>query len=218
TVALVGLSGAGKSTLCNLISHFYSPFRGKILLDGLDLEDIEISSLRKHIGIVTQETILFNDTVTHNIAYGKEGAHIDEVIEAAKLAYAHDFIEKMPSGYSTMMGERGVRLSGGEKQRISIARALLKNPSILILDEATSDLDSQSEAMVQKALDNLLKQRTTFVIAHRLSTITKADKIVVMEEGKIKEIGTHQELLKKNGTYQKLYDIQFRKEEKAEVA
>jgi len=208
-VAFVGVSGVGKSTLCDLIPRFYDVSRGSIKIDGHDLRDIDIKSLRKQIGVVTQETILFNDSVRNNIAYGKPEASFEEIIEAAKLAFAHDFIVKMKEGYDTLIGEKGVRLSGGERQRIAIARALLRNPSILILDEATSDLDSESELMVQRALDNLMRDRTTFVIAHRLSTIRNAHKIVAFHDGEIAEIGKHAELLARNGIYKRLYEAQF---------
>jgi subfamily B ATP-binding cassette protein MsbA len=208
-VAFVGVSGVGKSTLCDLIPRFYDVSRGSIRIDGLDLRDINIKSLRQQIGIVTQETILFNDTVRNNIAYGRIGASFEEIVHAAELAFAHDFIVRMKEGYDTVIGEKGVRLSGGERQRIAIARALLRNPAILILDEATSDLDSESELMVQRALDNLMKNRTTFVIAHRLSTVRNAHKIVVLEDGKIVEMGKHGELLAKNGVYKRLHEVQF---------
>lgn len=209
-VAIVGNSGAGKSTLVDMIPRFYDPQKGSITIDGLDLRSIKLNSLRGMIGVVTQETILFNDTIFNNIAYGRKDATEEEVHEAARLAYAHDFIMEMPSGYNTIAGEMGVRLSGGERQRLSIARAILKNPPIMILDEATSNLDSKSEELVQHALENLMKERTTLVIAHRLSTIINADRIVVMKDGRIVEIGSHQELIKNNGLYRLLHDIQYK--------
>lgn len=208
-IALIGVSGVGKTTLMNLIPRFYDPTEGVILIDEMDIRDLTIESLRGKIGIVSQETILFNDTVKNNIAYGKIGAMDNQIIESAVAAYAHDFIMEMPQGYDTVIGEKGVRLSGGQKQRIAIARALLKNPPILILDEATSSLDSASERMVQEALNNLMKDRTTFVIAHRLSTIQRADRIVVIDRGQVVETGSHEELLSKGGLYTRLYSIQF---------
>lgn len=209
-VAIVGNSGAGKSTLVDMIPRFYDPQKGSITIDGLDLRSIKLNPLRGIIGVVTQETILFNDTIFNNIAYGRKDATEEEVHEAARLAYAHDFIIEMPSGYNTIAGEMGVRLSGGERQRLSIARAILKNPPIMILDEATSNLDSKSEALVQRALENLMKERTTLIIAHRLSTIINADRIVVMKDGRIVEIGSHQELIKTDGLYRLLHDIQYK--------
>ncbi len=208
-IALIGVSGVGKTTLMNLIPRFYDPTEGTIIIDGIDIKEVTLESLRKKIGIVSQETILFNDSVKNNIAYGRIEAGDDEIIEAAKAAYAHEFIMEMPHAYDTVIGEKGVRLSGGQKQRIAIARALLKNPPILILDEATSSLDSASERMVQEALNNLMKDRTTFVIAHRLSTIQRADRIVVIDRGQIAETGSHEELLNKGGLYGRLYSIQF---------
>jgi len=206
-VALVGPSGSGKTTLAQLLLRFYDPVSGSILMDGNDLRDITINSLRRQIGVVTQETHLFNDTVLNNIAYGRPEASKREIEDAAKAAFAHDFIMKMPQGYETVIGERGTRLSGGERQRIAIARSLLKNPGILILDEATSALDATSERAVQAALEKLLTGRTVLVIAHRLSTIRKADRIVVLEKGEIKEIGTHEELLGRKGVYNQLYEL-----------
>ncbi len=208
--AIVGPSGVGKSTLVDLIPRFYDPTEGIISIDGTDISKMSFASLRSLIGIVTQETFLFNDSIKNNIAYGRPDASEEEIIDAAKLAFAHNFISVFPEGYDTVIGERGIRLSGGEKQRISIARAILKNPDILILDEATSALDSESEKMVQRALENLMKKRTTFVIAHRLSTIIHADKIIVLSEGRISETGRHEELLRKKGVYSKLYEIQFK--------
>lgn len=208
-VALVGPSGAGKSTLADLIARFYDTQKGNIEIDGIDIKTASMKSLRSQIGIVTQETILFNDTVSANIAYGRPSASKQEIISAAKAANADNFIKDMLNGYDTIIGERGVKLSGGQRQRIAIARAILKNPPILILDEATSSLDSESEALVQEALNTLMKDRTTIVIAHRLSTIYKAHKIVVIEDGKIISIGKHNELLEKCELYRRLYTMQF---------
>lgn len=208
-VAIVGSSGAGKSTLVHLIPRFFDVTAGAIKIDGHDLRDVTLESLRAQIGIVTQETILFNDTVRNNIAYGQPSVDQSAVIEAARAALAHDFILRLPEGYDTIIGERGLRLSGGERQRISIARALLKNAPILILDEATSALDSESEALVQSALQNLMTGRTVFVIAHRLTTIRRVDRIVVLEGGAISDSGTHEDLLTRLGTYRKLYELQF---------
>jgi len=211
-VALVGPSGAGKSTLISLIPRFYDPTAGRILLDGVDIRDLTLYDLRSNIALVPQETQLFSGTVAENIRYGKPGASDAEVIEAAKAANAHEFITSFPDGYATIVGERGIKLSGGQRQRVAIARALLKNPRILILDEATSSLDSESEALVQEALEVLMQGRTTFVIAHRLSTIRSADKIVVLEAGRIVQQGTHQELLAAGGLYKELYELQFRED------
>jgi len=208
-LAVVGSSGAGKSTLVHLIPRFFDVTGGRILIDGLDIRDVTLSSLRAQIGIVTQETILFNDTVRNNIAYGQPQVPQKEVEAAARAALAHDFIVALPAGYDTVIGERGVRLSGGERQRLAIARALLKNAPVLILDEATSALDSESEALVQSALHNLMSGRTVFVIAHRLSTVRRADRIVVIENGTIADIGCHEELMTKLGTYRRLYELQF---------
>lgn len=208
-VAIVGSSGAGKSTLVHLIPRFFDVTAGAITLDGHDIRDVTLASLRAQIGIVTQETILFNDTVRNNIAYGQPDVPGDTVIEAARAALAHDFILRLPDGYNTIIGEKGLRLSGGERQRIAIARAILKNAPILILDEATSALDSESEALVQSALQNLMSGRTVFVIAHRLTTVRHADRIVVLEGGHITDSGTHEDLLTRLGTYRKLYELQF---------
>jgi len=207
-VALVGMSGGGKSTLADLIPRFYDPTQGEILIDGISLKDLQIESVRKHMGIVTQESILFNDSIFNNIAFGKPDATIEEVERAARIANAHDFIMQMENGYDTNIGERGSKLSGGQRQRISIARAILKNPSILILDEATSALDSESERAVQEALANLMKNRTSIVIAHRLSTIQHADAIYVIQDGEIVERGTHEELIENNKIYTKLTQMQ----------
>jgi subfamily B ATP-binding cassette protein MsbA len=213
-VAIVGKSGAGKTTIVDMLPRFYRPTSGSILIDGVDINDTTLRSLRKNIGIVSQDVVLFNETVRENIAMGDPGASEEEIIEAAKAAFAHNFIQDMPDGYDTVIGERGVMLSGGQKQRLSIARALLKNPPILILDEATSSLDTASEIIVQKALENLMTNRTTFVIAHRLSTVKKADKILVIEKAKITETGTHNELLMNKGIYHYLYKSQFATEER----
>ncbi len=208
-IAIVGKSGGGKTTLINMLPRFYVPTEGAIFIDGMDISSATFHSLRNQFGIVSQEVILFDDTILANIAYGKPEADMPEVISASKAAYAHDFIMELPRGYDTMIGERGVRLSGGQRQRLSIARAILKNPPILILDEATSSLDTSSEMMVQKALENLMENRTTFVIAHRLSTVKKADRIIVLDKGTVIESGTHKELYEKNGVYRKLYELQF---------
>ena len=207
-IAIVGPSGTGKSTLVDLIPRFYDPIKGRILIDGVDIRNVSFKSLRAQIGIVTQETILFNDTVKANIAYGEQDTNSEKVIEAAKKAGAHDFIMNMPKGYDTFIGDRGYKLSGGERQRLAIARAILRNPPILILDEATSQLDSASERVVQNAINEVISGRTVFIVAHRLSTTRNADKIVVIEKGKIEEVGTHQELLVKGGLYKMLYDMQ----------
>jgi ATP-binding cassette, subfamily B, bacterial MsbA len=208
TLALVGPSGGGKSTLADLVPRFYDPTEGEVCIDGKSLTDYQIESLRKHLGVVTQESILFNDTIFNNIAFGMPDINEEKVIQAAKIANAHDFIMQTENGYQTLIGERGSKLSGGQRQRLSIARAVLKNPPILILDEATSALDSESEKLVQEALFNLMKNRTSIVIAHRLSTIQHADEIVVIQDGKIAERGTHEQLNTGNGLYKKLVDIQ----------
>ncbi len=211
-VALVGSSGGGKTTLVDLIPRFYDPLSGRIMIDGVDIRKIKIAGLRKLMGIVTQETVLFNDTIKNNITYGVNSCTEDELFAAAKAANAHDFILELPKGYDTIIGERGTKISGGQRQRLSIARALLKNPPIMILDEATSALDNESEALVQVAIERLMKDRTTFVIAHRLSTIKHANKIIVIDEGEIVQMGVHEELIKEEGgIYKKLYELQFKK-------
>ncbi len=209
TVAIVGLSGAGKTTIINLLGRFYEAGSGRILVDGIDIRDVTLDSLRSRIGLVTQEIILFNDTIHNNIAYGLEGADQEAIVAAAKAAKAHGFISKLPDGYDTQIGERGGLLSAGQRQRLAIARALLKDPPILILDEATSALDAESEHLIQEALANLRKGRTTLVIAHRLSTVRSADRIMVIDCGRIAEKGTHESLLRENGLYRKLYELQF---------
>ena len=212
-VALVGVSGAGKTSLVHLLPRFYEPTSGCITIDGVDIAQVSLESLRAQIGIVSQDIVLFDDSVQHNILYGRPQATMEDVHEAAQAAYAHEFISALPQGYETVIGERGVRLSGGEKQRVAIARALLRNPPILILDEATSSLDSASEHMVQHALDNLMKDRTTFVIAHRLSTVHHAERIVVLQQGAIVEMGRHDTLLARGGVYARLYRRQFAAQE-----
>jgi subfamily B ATP-binding cassette protein MsbA len=208
-VALVGPSGAGKSTMALLVPRFYDPSSGRVLLDGQDIKKATLGSLRSQIGLVTQEVLLFNETIRYNIAYGKPDAGQAEIEAAAKAANAYDFIRRLPQGYDTLIGERGIRLSGGERQRLSIARALLKNPPILILDEATSSLDAESERLVQEAIEHLMANRTAIVIAHRLATVRKADRIVVLERGRITEQGNHESLLDKQGTYHKLHSLQI---------
>lgn len=212
-IALVGPSGGGKSTLVSLLSRFYDVTDGAILIDGHDIRDLKLNSLVAQIALVDQETTLFHESIANNIRYGKPDATMEEVIEAAKAAYAHDFVLQLPEGYDTSIGDRGVRLSGGQRQRICIARAILKNAPILILDEATSALDTESEKMVQQALDNLMVNRTTFVIAHRLSTVLHADKIIVLEDGRIVEQGTHDDLLTSGGLYSRLNSLQFSDQE-----
>lgn len=208
-VAIVGESGSGKTTLANLIPRFYEPTGGSICIDGRDISGASLESLRSQFGMVSQDVVLFNEPVRANIAFGRPDAPEEEIIKAARAAYAHDFIMELPGGYAAVVGEKGVRLSGGQRQRISIARAILKSPPILILDEATSALDSASELIVQMALENLMKDRTTFVIAHRLSTIRKATRILVMEKGKLLSAGTHEDLLQSSAVYQRLYSLQF---------
>jgi subfamily B ATP-binding cassette protein MsbA len=208
-VALVGPSGAGKTSLVNLLPRFFDPIGGRVVLDGRDIRDVTLASLRAQIGIVTQETLLFNDTIRNNIAYGRSDLPLERVREAARAAYADDFILQQPKGYDTVIGESGSQLSGGQRQRLSIARALLKNAPILILDEATSHLDSESESLVQRALVNLMRDRTTLVVAHRLATVMRANRIVVLEAGRIVEIGSHAELLERGGLYRRLYQLQL---------
>jgi ATP-binding cassette, subfamily B, bacterial MsbA len=215
-VALVGPSGAGKSTLASLVPRFYDPTRGAVRIDGTDVRDFTIASLRDKISIVAQDTFLFNTTLAANIGYGRHGASLDEIREAARNALALDFIEQLPDGFDTVIGERGTRLSGGQRQRIAIARALLENAPILILDEATSHLDTESEVLVQKALGNLIEGRTVIVIAHRLSTIRRADKIVVLDRGRIVETGRHEDLVNAGGIYQRLHELQFMESEKSD--
>jgi ATP-binding cassette, subfamily B, bacterial MsbA len=209
-VAIVGSSGAGKTTLVNLLPRFHGVTSGSVRIDDYDVRDVTLRSLREQMAIVTQETILFNDTIRNNLCYGRPSMAKEKIVAAAQAALAHDFIMQMPLGYDTVIGDRGQRLSGGQRQRLAIARALLKDAPILILDEATSELDSESELLVQGALNNLMSGRTVFVIAHRLSTIRRADLIAVLEDGTIRERGTHEELLLRNGLYARLYEMQFR--------
>lgn len=211
TVALVGESGVGKSTVVSLISRYFLPQKGRILIDGRDIKKITLKSLRGQIAVVPQEVVLFHDSVLNNIKYGKIRAKEEEVVRAAKIANAHDFIERLPKKYKSVVGERGVKLSVGQKDRVGIARAVLRNPKILILDEPTSNLDAESEKLVQEALKKIMKGRTTFIIAHRLSTVAQADKILVLEKGRLVQEGTHQELIEQEGPYQKLYKLQFLK-------
>jgi subfamily B ATP-binding cassette protein MsbA len=205
----VGASGSGKTTLANLVPRFYDPNAGRILFDGRELRSVTLESLRSQIGLVTQETVLFNDTVKNNIAYGRADVPMDKIIAAAKSAHAHEFILGLPDQYDAIVGERGARLSVGQRQRLTIARALLKNPPILILDEATSALDSESEKLVQEALDVLMANRTSLVIAHRLATVRRADRILVMDKGKVVETGTHRELIERDGLYARFHALQM---------
>lgn len=211
-VAIVGISGAGKSTIVDILGGFWSPTEGNVLIDGININDLSLKSIRANMGVVTQDVVLFNDSVKANILCGRPDASDEEVISASKAAYAHEFISELPEGYNTVTGERGMKLSGGQKQRLTIARAILKNPSILILDEATSSLDSDSEQKVQLALERLMTGRTTIIIAHRLSTIKKASRIIVMNKGEIERIGAHDEILLESETYREFYNLQFRKD------
>jgi ABC-type multidrug transport system fused ATPase/permease subunit len=208
TIALVGQSGSGKTTLADMLPRFYESDKGALSIDNTDIKDLKTDCVRNLIGVVTQESVLFNDTVKNNIVFGMQNISDNDIINAAKIANAHEFIIQLPNGYNTIIGDRGGKLSGGQRQRLSIARAILKNPAILILDEATSALDTESEKLVQEALTNLMKNRTSIVIAHRLSTIANADEIIVMNKGEIIERGNHSKLLALNGTYKKLCDMQ----------
>jgi subfamily B ATP-binding cassette protein MsbA len=214
-LALVGPSGAGKTTLFNLIPRFYDPTEGRICFDDINIRDVTQASLREQIGIVPQDTQLFGGSVRENIIYGRLDASDEELIEAARAANAHEFISELPDGYDTIVGERGIKLSGGQHQRVAIARAILKDPRLLLLDEATSSLDSESEGLVQEALDRLMKGRTTLIIAHRLSTIKAVDRIAVLDKGRLAELGTHEDLMDEDGVYARLYNLQFRETETA---
>jgi subfamily B ATP-binding cassette protein MsbA len=213
TVALVGFSGAGKTTIINLLARFYEPTGGRVLIDGVDIRDVTLDSLRAQIGLVTQDIVLFNDTARANIAYGLDDVPMDRIIAAARAAECHAFITDLPQGYETSIGEKGGLLSVGQRQRLALARALMKNPPLLILDEATSSLDSESERLIQRALSAIMKDRTTFVIAHRLSTIRNADMILVIDKGRIVEAGPHEKLIRRRGVYKKLHDLQFAQDE-----
>jgi len=209
-VAVVGPSGAGKTTLVSLLPRFWDVAEGRILLDGIDVRDLRLADLRSAIGLVPQEPALFSGTVRENIAYARPGASRDDVEAAARAAHAHEFVERLPQGYDTVVGERGVKLSGGQRQRVAIARAILKNPAVLVLDEATSSLDTESERLIEDAMERLLVGRTTLIIAHRLSTVRRADRLVVMDHGRIVEEGSHTELIARGGLYARLYQHQFR--------
>jgi ATP-binding cassette subfamily B protein len=213
-VALMGQTGSGKTSLVNLVPRFYDVTAGRVLVDGRDVREVDLVSLRRQIGIVLQTSLLFSDTIKANIAYGRPGATDEEVFAAAAAAQAHEFILELPQGYETVVGERGVTLSGGQRQRVAIARALLMDPRILILDDSTSSVDTQTEKLIQSALDRLMEGRTTFVIAHRLSTVRRADLIVVMDKGRIVQRGTHKELLKRGGLYRQIYDLQLKGHER----
>jgi subfamily B ATP-binding cassette protein MsbA len=208
-IAIVGPSGSGKTTISSLLMRFYEPAEGSVLIDGKDIKDFTLSSLRSHIGIVPQETLLFNESIRYNIVYGRKEASEEDIVSAAKAANAYQFISRMPKGFDTMIGERGVRLSGGERQRLAIARAILKNPPILILDEATSSLDAESEKLVQEAIENLMVNRTVIMIAHRLSTVKKANRIIVIDKGVIVEQGDHEKLISQEGVYSRLHNLQI---------
>jgi ABC-type multidrug transport system fused ATPase/permease subunit len=208
-VALVGPSGAGKTSIANLLCRFYDPIHGRILVDSHDLRQVQIESLRQHVAVVLQDTFLFNSSVRENLRYGKPDATEQEMVAAARAAYAHDFVSQLPQGYDTEIGERGVKLSGGQKQRLALARAILADPRILILDEATSSVDAEAEFLIQQALDEVMRGRTSLVIAHRLSTIRNADKIIALEDGRIREVGDHHELLARGGLYSQLYQRQL---------
>ncbi|HSR52856.1 MAG TPA: ATP-binding cassette domain-containing protein, partial [Acidobacteriota bacterium] len=212
TVALVGSSGAGKTSLAGLITRFYDPTEGRVSIDDHDLRRVTLESLRTQVAMVTQDTFLFNDSVRNNIAYGHPERPLEEIEAAARAAYIHDFIQELPQGYETVIGEQGQRLSGGQRQRLAIARAVLKKAPILILDEATSSLDSESELLIQKALQNLMRASTAVVIAHRLSTVRSADEIIVLEKGRVIERGDHQQLMERSGTYRHLHELQFERE------
>ncbi|WP_258871285.1 ABC transporter ATP-binding protein, partial [Halobacillus trueperi] len=214
TIGLIGATGSGKTSITQLITRFYEPERGEVLVDGRPVQDYGLKSLRKNIGFVLQESFLFSTTIKENIAYGNPDATLEDVIDAAKRAQAHEFIMEMPDGYDTLLGERGMGLSGGQKQRIAIARAILIDPAILVLDDATSAVDMETEFKIQKALQEVMRGRTTFIIAHRISSLKHADEIIVLEDGAVKERGVHEDLLTNGGPYQRIYDIQYQDKEK----